>query len=226
MVEAQVTTRERILLTAERLFSEGGIDDISIRQINLAAGQRNSSAAQYHFGTREDLIVAILDYRRASINERRLEILGQLAADNRSGDVRGLAEALVLPVAELLTHGDASGHYISVIAQLIGHPRHHSMVTNPGRSGDGMQQLYNLAREALPDLPVEVLRYRFGMALRQMFHELADFRRLSAGASQRHSAANLPLRVAGLIDVIAGAFAAPVSPQTSSALARRSKAPA
>ena len=34
-------TREQLILAAERLFSESGIDAVSLRQINVAAGQRN-----------------------------------------------------------------------------------------------------------------------------------------------------------------------------------------
>ena len=53
-------TREELILAAERLFSEFGIDAVSLRQINAAAGQRNSSAAHYHFGSKDALIAATL----------------------------------------------------------------------------------------------------------------------------------------------------------------------
>ena len=42
---ASQQTREELILAAERLFSEFGIDAVSLRQINAAARQRNSSAA-------------------------------------------------------------------------------------------------------------------------------------------------------------------------------------
>ena len=50
---ASQQTREELILAAERLFSEFGIDAVSLRQINAAAGQRNSSAAHYQFGSKD-----------------------------------------------------------------------------------------------------------------------------------------------------------------------------
>ena len=48
-----------LIETAERLFAEKGIDNVSLREINRAAGQKNVAALHYHFGTRESLLEAI-----------------------------------------------------------------------------------------------------------------------------------------------------------------------
>ena len=52
-------TRELILTTAERLFAEHGVA-VSNRQISEAAGQANNFAVGYHFGTKTDLVLAIV----------------------------------------------------------------------------------------------------------------------------------------------------------------------
>src|SRR3546814_19942695 len=62
--------RQRLLDTAERLFGEHGVDAISVRQITLAAGQSNNSAVAHHFGSKEDLLLAIFKNRRSE--ERRV----------------------------------------------------------------------------------------------------------------------------------------------------------
>ena len=72
---ASERTLLKIILAAERLFGDKGIDAVSLRQINIAAGQKNSSATHYHFGNKETLINAIYDYRMASVNRRRLALL-------------------------------------------------------------------------------------------------------------------------------------------------------
>ena len=46
-------TRERLLLTAEKLLGERGINGVSLREITREAGQRNASALHYHFGSRD-----------------------------------------------------------------------------------------------------------------------------------------------------------------------------
>ena len=48
------------MTAAEGLFADYGIEAVSARQIALAAGQRYLSAIRYHFGTKDDLIVALL----------------------------------------------------------------------------------------------------------------------------------------------------------------------
>ncbi len=68
-------TREQIILAAEQLFGEFGIDAVSMRQINVAAEQRNSSAAHYHFGSKEALVMETFHYRMERINRRRLQRL-------------------------------------------------------------------------------------------------------------------------------------------------------
>ena len=52
-------TRAAILDAAERLMAEHGINGVSLRTI-LAEAKANAAALHYHFGSREDLIAAIL----------------------------------------------------------------------------------------------------------------------------------------------------------------------
>ena len=95
-------TQVRLLTTAERLFAEKGLDSVSTREIAREAGQKNHSALQYHFGDRDRLIAAILDFRMIPLNERRLEMLDALERERRTDDVRALVEALVRPFVEVL----------------------------------------------------------------------------------------------------------------------------
>ena len=81
-------TREQLILAAERLFSESGIDAVSLRQINVAAGQRNSSASHYHFGSKEALIAAMFEYRMDPINRRRLQRLDEVSKTGQDHNVR------------------------------------------------------------------------------------------------------------------------------------------
>lgn len=210
-------TRERILRTAERLFATVGIEDVSVRQINLAAGQRNPSATAYHFGSKDALLAEVLDLHRAGINQRRLELLAGFRRDGREGDLRALAEALVLPLAELLPPS-AGAHYLRVTAQAIGHPRYHRLVR--GREhGEGLNEVLALLRANLPGVPAEILDQRFGMALRQVFHELADHQRVH-GARPAAATPATSLFIGNLVDAVAGLLGAPLSPETRRELQR------
>lgn len=84
--------RSEIVQAAERLFAERGIEAVSLRDVNLAAGQRNHSAAQYHFGDRAGLIAAVFEARMTAINEQRHRLLAELDAPELDAGERDAGE--------------------------------------------------------------------------------------------------------------------------------------
>ena len=96
--------RVALIETAERLFAERGIESVSLRDVSAAAGQRNHSAAQYHFGDRAGLVAAVYEHRMRDVNERRQAMLaGRECGD---GDVGGLVRAVVEPLAAVVAETD------------------------------------------------------------------------------------------------------------------------
>ena len=85
---------------AERLMAERGIDAVPLRDVLEAAGQRNKSAAHYHFGSREGLIRGIIETRMAPIDDARRELLANAAESSRSPSTVDLVAALVEPLAD------------------------------------------------------------------------------------------------------------------------------
>lgn len=93
-------TRSRILDVAEELFSEQGIDRVSIRDITTVA-EVNLGAINYHFGSKEDLIAAVLERRIVPVNEARLAALDAIQRSPRSGPkVEDILEAFIRPTVE------------------------------------------------------------------------------------------------------------------------------
>ncbi|MBO2465420.1 TetR/AcrR family transcriptional regulator [Actinomadura violacea] len=111
-----MTTQTLILLTAERLFAVQGIDGTSLRQISVAAEQRNTAAAKYHFGDRESLIKAIFRHRLDVIDARRRELLKSVGA---ASGTRAVVEALVRPLAEQAAR--PGSHYVRFLNRLFEH---------------------------------------------------------------------------------------------------------
>jgi AcrR family transcriptional regulator len=117
-------TREHLLDAAERLMAEHGADGVSMREISVGAGQGNNNAAQYHFGSREGIIEAVLDRRMGPIDRRRAEMIKALGPDPTLED---LARAVVVPLAEA---SQRHRHYIGFFAQLRVSRRHSHLVTH------------------------------------------------------------------------------------------------
>ncbi|BBX07724.1 TetR/AcrR family transcriptional regulator [Mycolicibacterium aichiense] len=90
--------RSALIDAAERLIAEQG-PAVSLRQVVTEAGQRNSAAIRYHFGTRDELIAAVIEARQKIFEPRRLERLAALEA-TATATARELLEALLGPVFE------------------------------------------------------------------------------------------------------------------------------
>ena len=210
---ANTATRLKILCAAERLFAERGIDQTSIRQINLAAGQRNSSATQYHFGGKSELIAAIFDQRMQAINARRLAMLQDLTIPSRKPELREMLEILVIPLAEHLDRQHDGFHYLPVAAQVIGHPVYHSLAKTPRIQGTGLKRLLQMLRVAQPQLPEPLCRQRFGMILRQIFNELSDYQRLYR-LPAKTAQPDATLFVSALVDAVTAQLSGPAAEST------------
>ncbi|MFI6588216.1 TetR/AcrR family transcriptional regulator [Embleya sp. NPDC050493] len=113
-MDVKTSARSRILDAAERLFAARGVADVSLREINSAAEQRNKSAVQYHFGTREALVRALYEDRLGPLNQRRWELLNALPEEQR-GDLRALVQVQVQPLAERVRDARGSSCYMRFI---------------------------------------------------------------------------------------------------------------
>ena len=207
-------TREQLILAGERLFAQSGFDNVSLRQINSAAGQRNSSAAHYHFGCKEELVKAIHEYRGGRINKRRHAMLAGMSAKERE-QVRPLMKALVYPiVAEIEEAG--GGNFIMFLSQLYSNPALDLVSMWRSHLSESVGTVYQHLRGVLPEIPEEVAGMRFGLMWVAMINALADRQRLTmADPGETAIARALPvLFVSNVIDMLCGAAAAPLSAET------------
>ena len=96
-------TTAALLHAAEAEFSDRGFAGASLRGIMRSAGA-NPAAVHYHFGSRDELVRAVLDRTLGPLNERRLDLLGQLRLRAKGEPIAlgDLVTALVMPDLEAL----------------------------------------------------------------------------------------------------------------------------
>jgi len=192
-------TRERLVLTAERLFAERGIAAVSLREVGQAAGQRNNGATQYHFGDREGLVLAIFRYRASEHRARRLEVLQKIKRPATRDDTRTLIEALVEP---MLADMRAGNHYVGFLAHA--YAERGAFLGGTGDDYGGYIALGDVLRECLPDLPEELFVSRLASVTAWMAQALA---------SRQHDtpSARMPIDVfvADLVSMLTQAMLAP-----------------
>jgi AcrR family transcriptional regulator len=109
-------TRDLILLTAERLFAERGIEATPLRDIGIAADQKNNFAVQYHFGDREHLVQAIAEHRARSLIERQGELVADLVA---GGGIPTVVDFVRTFVSALADNVDDGSHFLPFVARYI-----------------------------------------------------------------------------------------------------------
>jgi AcrR family transcriptional regulator len=116
---ARTDPRTELILAAERLMAESGLQAPSLREIAEAAGNTNNSAVRYHFGDRRGLVVAVFAHRMAPIEVRRSALVDELLGADRL-DVPSLVEAFVVPYAEAVDLERGSTWYGRFTAQAFG----------------------------------------------------------------------------------------------------------
>lgn len=198
-------TRARIVRAAERLFAARGLNGVSLREINRAAGQSNTGAVQYHFGDRDGLIRAVIEKHRKDTEPRRHALLDQYEAAGVD-DLRVLAAALVLPAAAKLSDPDGGREYLQIASEYYSRPASIEQLV-PQRDPNASMERWNHLLDPLRRVEnEEVLRVRLP-AIRFTFVELAR----RAAAPPRHDD---HLFVSHLVDLVTAVLAAQPSAQT------------
>ncbi|WP_433187088.1 TetR family transcriptional regulator [Actinoallomurus sp. CA-150999] len=201
-------TRESILAAAERLFAEHGVFAVSNRQISEAAGQGNTAAVGYHFGTKTDLVRAIIRRHTEDIDRIRTSMVAEVAG---STDLRDWIACLLRPNIEHLASLPRPSWFARFSAQVMTDPELRTIMVDESLGEPSLREAVDGMNRCLPELPVEVRMERGEMVRQLTMHMTAERERALAegtptARSSWHDAAT------GLIDAIVGLLLAPVTP--------------
>jgi AcrR family transcriptional regulator len=201
-------TQERIFAAAERLFAEHGIDAVSTRDIIDAAGV-NGGSIHYHFGSREQLIAALIERRAGYLGVQRDRYLDELEA---SGEItlRSVVDVLVRPTAELAANADGRYHAGFIVA--VTNKRELMPIVRRMFDSYTIRYLAVLAR-VTPHLDDTTRRLRYGVA-RDIVNRVigqtdgALQRWIAPPGAQSRSEVDASL-VDAVTDIVVAMFAAP-----------------
>jgi AcrR family transcriptional regulator len=193
------------MVTAERLFAMNGVEGVTLREIQAAAGQSNSSVITYHFGSQAGLVRALLEFRYRKINARRAALLQEARDRGVSGDPRETVWIIVRPLIESI---DAGEMFVPFLARVSANSR-----TFAGYLDDGivdvLRETVSSQLSAMPE------RARLGREV-QLYNSVLNLLAELARGHQRISEAQLSNYVDGWV----GMLTAPLSPATSELMRR------
>ncbi|MCK0090505.1 TetR/AcrR family transcriptional regulator [Rhodococcus sp. F64268] len=201
------SSKQQLVLTAERLYALHGLDGVPLRHISVAAGMANKSAVQYHFGTKENLIQAILINRIDGLTHRR-ELLEARLPD---GDVRRILEAHQLPLIELAE--DKECYYLPFLELLL--RESHPMDDLTASHRESKHNYYDRLDRLLDHIPQPVRDMRIHQASAVCVSISADRHRMRM---QGIAVAPYALHVSQLLDLLVSILTTPPSEETLAAL--------
>ena len=184
-------TKNMVFAAAERLFAVHGFQKVSVRDITAEAGV-NLASVNYHFGSKDALLLEIFRRRTAELNRMRARMLHE-ASDAHGGKppVRAILEALISPPVLWL---DPKGDRMISVQFII---RSRSEGTEEMREAlrsdvSHLRRFADALLAARPDLaPEEVywrLHFVLGMIHNNRFAEFDRLNTLSEGLTHEQDA--------------------------------------
>ena len=167
-------TKERLLDAAERLFAERGFEGTSMRAVTQAAGSA-VSAANYHFGTKEALMAAVMRRRLEPLNRQRIEAIDRVEADGPA-PLEALFEAFYRPSFERLAQAreEGSGTFPrQVAARLYSDPPELVQTLKSEVFGEVTARFNDALSRSLPGVPMRDVRVIQQLAVASLIHVIS-----------------------------------------------------
>ena len=206
-------TRKRILIAAEQLFAERGISSTSMRALTNAAGV-NLAAVHYHFGSKEALLDAVIEFRAAPMNLARIAALDAHAAERGKEplQVDCIFRAFLMPaIRSVIESPEGAAHLPRLFARLEAQPPEVLEAIYRRHLGDVTRRFVEALQKALPDLPKELIAERFRLAMGSIFTLFSGNSELDFIPGHSPQVVSIEEKLESVIAVVTGGISAPAS---------------
>lgn len=220
--EQSANTRRQLILAAMRLMAETGIDGVSMRSVNAAAGARNSSAAHYHFGSKLGLIEAIVETLEQDVATVRAPLIEKLRsrANSERVSAREIIEAAYGPFMGLLFHPEYGLPGIKFLSRLIVDTGPELRVLANKFTGPLVHEVFGLLTEALPEVPPRALKMRILFSLINLINGMSDVTALETSPFGDMSTPGSLEAANYFIEYITAGISTPPGPMTEAFIAQ------
>lgn len=205
------TTQQKVLDAAQSLFAETGFNGTSLRQITSLA-EVNLASVNYHFGSKKELIQAVLQRYLSVLMPRLDQEFTRLLASQQPNSLTQVLSVFVKPLLEL---NNVHQHGTRLFLQLLG--RGYTDVQGHLRwffnhnYGRVLDKLVLLVQQSCPDLPASELFWRLHFSLGTIVFTMASNEALvEIAEADFNETIDIEGVIMRLLPYLAAAIAAPV----------------
>ncbi|BAY87015.1 TetR family transcriptional regulator [Calothrix parasitica NIES-267] len=159
-----IDTKEQILNVAERLFAEKGFAGTSLRNVIREAGV-NIAAVHYHFGSKEELFIAVVRRVAQQIVTSQVEELSKYENLEEPPSLENILEAFYGPPLRIITQMGEAG---VIRAQFMGRCRAEPFPIqqlSDKEFHESQRRFLDILQRALPDQTRTELTWKLDLAV-------------------------------------------------------------
>ena len=207
-------TQDRILDSAERLFSEHGFDSVSLRQITNEAGV-NVAAVNYHFGSREALVSEVIARVIGPVNRERLQLLEEFEEtardEGRELTVEEILAAAFRPVVLDMPRTHETTHrYLRLAGRCLSEKSEQIPETMQRLFREVTDRFVSAFQRVLPHLDESDIYWRMHFSIGTFLHAITQDDRLMALSKGKVEGTDPEESMAQLMAFTVAGFEAPV----------------
>jgi len=174
------STKDRILDAAETLFASEGFHCTSLRTLTRKA-EVNLAAVNYHFGSKEALVEAMMARRLQDLNPQREalldDVLERARHEQRPPRSEDILRAFIEPTINFSESGQGPRHFIAFIGRILMEPDDALRNMFLKRIRPLFERFYKAMCEALPEVPPQTVYMRLQMTLGLISHVMCGIDR-------------------------------------------------
>lgn len=171
------STQERILDMAVHLFATKGYHNTSLREITAEA-KVNLAAVNYHFGSKEKLLFAVLNRYLVPINKKRLAMLEHARQtahrEGRSLRIEELMRAFFESVFDILESHEGGMDFLAIVSQIHIDPDDTIRRLFLQMIESIVRTFNDAIREVLPHMSRDSIIQRFMFSIGAMIHAVTN----------------------------------------------------
>ena len=163
-------TRQRILGAAGKVFAQGGYRAMTLRQVTHEA-KVNLAAVNYHFGSKMNLMCALLRDRFEPINQQRRQLLDQQVEAHAPDPVplSIIYDTLFRPLfTGIGSASDNDTNLIQIIGRALTEPAEFMRGLHKEFFADLSKRFMSEIQRSCPELSPEQIQYRFLLSVSTM----------------------------------------------------------